>query len=35
MKVALMLILLAAFFAFFVGLVLFSERIIRPRTDRE
>jgi hypothetical protein len=31
MMAVLMLILLATFFAFFVGLVLFSERIIRPR----
>jgi hypothetical protein len=31
MMIALMLILLAGFFAFFVGLILFSERIIQPR----
>jgi len=31
MMAVLMLILLAGFFAFFVGLILFSERIIRPR----
>jgi hypothetical protein len=31
MMTVLMMILLAAFFSFFVGLILFSERIIRPR----